>query len=350
MNSLKNNIYVQDILSQGESLKAALAQFDGSELLPLAASIQRGRFDRIVLTGMGGSFLASYPSWLILANAGLPAIFVDCAELIHHSRGLVTQGTLVWVTSQSGRSAEIVAALDLIKQKGATLLATVNDLESPLAQAAHKNVIPIHAEVEKTVSTRTYINSLAVGQLAALYLTRGDLKQGMENLEATAAGLSEYFSDWENHLRVIRDRIPLPRNLILLGRGSSFASACTGALFLGEASKYVASAMQAAEFRHGPLEIITPALTVLLFAGPQETRELNQRLYRDLIDAGAHAIWIAAPEDTSNEIGINMPRAQGIGLPLAEIAPVQMLTIHVALETNIEPGKFLRTGKITLSE
>jgi glutamine---fructose-6-phosphate transaminase (isomerizing) len=350
MKNLKDNPYVQDILSQGESLKIALAQFDDSVIKALAESIQRGRFDRILLTGMGGSYFAAYPTWLILANAGLPAIHVDCAELIHHCRGLVTQSTLVWITSQSGRSAEIVSALELIQQTGASLLASVNDLNSPLAQAAQKNVISIHAEAEKTVSTRTYINTLALGQLAALYLTYEDFKQGMQDLKITADGLIEYFSDWENHLQKIKDRIPLPRNLILLGRGYSLAAAYTGALILGEASKFAAIGMQAGEFRHGPFELASPNLTVFIFAGPSETQELNRRLHKDLNDAGAHALWVTTPEEPDHETCIHMPHAQGIGIPLAEIVPVQILTIYLALENNVEPGKFLRTGKITLSE
>lgn len=350
MNNLKTNPYVQDILSQGESVQTALDQFDDAALKPIASFIQRGDFDRIVLTGMGGSFFASYPIWLMLANTGLPTIWVDCAELIHHSRGLITGRTLIWVTSQSGRSAEIISALELIKQMGATLLATVNDLSSLLAQAAQKNIIPIYAEVEKTVSTRTYINTLAVGQLAALYLTNGDLNQGMDDLQLTASGLIDYFSDWENHLQLIRDRVPPPRNLILLGRGYSLAAAYTGALILGEASKFAAIGMQAGEFRHGPFELASPNLTALIFAGPRETQELNRRLHKDLNDAGARALWVTTPEEADHETCIHMPGAQGIGIPLAEIVPVQMLTIYLALENNVEPGKFFRTGKITLSE
>lgn len=141
-----------------------------------------------------------------------------------------------------------------------------------------------------TVSTRTYIITLAVGQLAALTLTNGDLQQGMDDLQVTASGLVEYFADWKNHLKVIKDRIPPPRNLILLGRGYSLAAACTGALILGEASKFAAIGMQAGEFRHGPMELVSPSLTAMLFAGPRETQELNRRLYQDLNDAGARAM------------------------------------------------------------
>src|SRR6266496_4470975 len=108
---MTNNPYILDILSQPKALRTALEHFDPVPLAPFAAAIQRGDFDRIVLTGMGGSLYASYPTWLTLAAAGLPALWVDTAELIHHTPGIVTPRTLFWLFSQSGKSAEIVSAL-----------------------------------------------------------------------------------------------------------------------------------------------------------------------------------------------------------------------------------------------
>src|SRR5512137_741912 len=109
---MTDNPYILDILSQPTAVKTALEQFDPVPLAPLAASVQRGDFDRVVLTGMGGSLYACYPIWQTLAAAGLPAIWVDTAEMIHHMPGLVTSRTLLWFFSQSGKSAEIVSALD----------------------------------------------------------------------------------------------------------------------------------------------------------------------------------------------------------------------------------------------
>jgi len=349
MNPLDHNPYVQDILSQAESVKVALANFDSTSLKPLIQSIQRADFDRIVLTGMGSSLFASYPIWLQLINAGFPAYWIDCSELIHHARPIITKRTLAWITSQSGRSAEVVSVLEIVKQAGATILATVNDLKSPLADAASYHV-PIHAEVEKTVSTRTYVNTLAVSQLTMLALTNGDVQKGLDELHATADGMTDYLSDWETQLRTISERVKRTPDLILLGRGSSLAAAHTGALILEEASKVAAIGMQAGEFRHGPLELASDKLTVLLFAGTQETQELNVHLHTDLNEAGAQSIWITAPDGIQLQSQIRRPHAVGIGLPLAEIIPIQMLTIHMAQENDIEPGAFFRSGKVTLSE
>jgi len=109
---MTNNPYILDILGQPDILKTALEQFDPAPFAALAKAIGNNDFDRILITGMGGSLYASYPAWLILANAGLPALWVDTAELIHHTPALVTSKTLFWIFSQSGKSAEIVSALE----------------------------------------------------------------------------------------------------------------------------------------------------------------------------------------------------------------------------------------------
>ena len=83
MNLLHHNPYVQDILSQANSVKVALEKFDPTSLKSLTHSLQHSDFDRSVLTGMGGSLFASYPIWLHLVKASLPAYWIDCAELIH---------------------------------------------------------------------------------------------------------------------------------------------------------------------------------------------------------------------------------------------------------------------------
>jgi len=353
MNPLYENPYVQDILSQPDSLRGALTQFNETPLRPLADAIQRGYFDRILLTGMGASLYAAYPAWLTLARAGLPAIWVDTSELIHHTPELITSRTLYWLFSQSGRSAEIVSALDfsLLPRPGA-LLATVNDLESPLAKAIEafdgfSALIPVNAATEKTVSTRTYINSLAVGQLATLALAGEDVAPTRRAMQETTTAMQTYLQGWEAHLHKIGELLGFPKRLVLLGRGPSLAAAYTGSLILGEAAKYSAVSFQAGEFRHGPLELAGSELSALIFAGPPETRELNARLLKDLRGYQTNAFWIGP--DTQ-KWQIEMPDVPAIGIPLAEILPVQLLSVHLAQQIGVEPGHFFRSGKVTLSE
>jgi len=350
---MTTNPYILDILSQPNALQIALERFDSAPLAPLAAAIQRGEFDRIILTGMGASLYASYPAWLTLAAAGLPVLWVDTAELIHHVPGVVTPRTLLWLSSQSGKSAEIVSALNFERMpRPAALLATVNDLNSPLAKSTEtfdglSARLPINAIVEKTVSTRTYTNTLAIGQLAALALLGKDVETARSSLEQTVTTMEHYLSSWEKRVTELREQIGFPKRLAVLGRGPSMAAVYAGTLILGEAAKFLAAPYQAGEFRHGPLELVNPDLTVLLFAGPLETRGLNLRLLNDLRGYHVNAFWVGAD---MNEWQIELPGVPVIGLPLMEILPIQLLSIHFAKQIGVEPGHFFRTGKITLSE
>jgi glutamine---fructose-6-phosphate transaminase (isomerizing) len=350
---MTTNPYILDILSQPSALQTTLKEFDAAPLAPLVAAIQRSDFDRIVLSGMGASLYASYSTWLTLAAAGLPVMWVDTAELIHYAPGIVTPRTLLWLVSQSGKSAEIVSALDFGRvQRPGALLATVNDSDSPLSKATEifdglSVRLPIHTMVEQTVSTRTYTNTLAVNQLAAVALLGKEVETSRSALEQTSTSMENYLSNWEERVEKLGEQIGFPKRLAILGRGSSLASTYTGALTLGEASKFLATPYQAGEFRHGPMELANSDLTLLLFAGTDGTRDLHLRLLKDLRGYQVNAFWIGAG---LNEWQIDLPEVPAIGSPLMEILPMQLLSIHFARQIGVEPGHFFRTGKITLSE
>ncbi|MBN1146725.1 MAG: SIS domain-containing protein [Anaerolineales bacterium] len=354
---MANNLYARDILKQPGALRSALESFDSAALAPLAGALSSGKIDRIILTGMGASYYAAYPASLILARSGLPVMWLDTAELIHYGRSLLSPRTLLWAVSQSGRSAEMLALLERLSDcRPPALLAMVNDPQSPLAQAASL-ALPLNAEPEQTVSTRTYLNTLALSQLAALRLVGEDLAQGRRELEEAADSMQAYLESWQARLEQIASRVGEPGHLVLLGRGPSLASACCGALVLQEAVKFPAWALGAAEFRHGPLEIARPGLSALLFAGPPQTRALNLRLFDDLRARAARPFWLdpqdgATPESPAipPERRLPMPAAHGLGLPLAEIAPVQLLSLHLGRLAGVEPGEFLHIGKVTLVE
>jgi glucosamine--fructose-6-phosphate aminotransferase (isomerizing) len=354
---MQNNFYFQDILSQPAALQQALALFDPTPLTTLARRVQAGEFDRLVLTGMGASFYAAYPAWLELVQAGFPAVWVDTAELRHHALPLITPRTLVWAFSQSGRSAEIVALLEHLQTNLAgAFLAVTNDPHSPLGLAAEPALL-IHARPEQTVSTRTYLNSLAIAHLAVQVLKGGQVAPARQALEQTALAMQIYLDQWEQHLALIRTVVARPVQLVVLGRGISLASAFSGALIQQEAAKYPALGMQAAEFRHGPVEIAGPGLTAIVLAGPPETVSLNYRLHQELLQREVNSLWLDALDGRGADLqmdadtpGLPAPSVPLAGLPLAEMLPLQLLSVHLAAARSIEPGAFRFIGKITLTE
>jgi glucosamine--fructose-6-phosphate aminotransferase (isomerizing) len=346
---MKPNQYIEDILSQPSALEHALGSLDLSPLEQIRHLLAQGEIDRLVITGMGASLYGAFPAWLSLADAGLPAYLVDAAELIYYAQGLITPDTLLWVISQSGRSAELLHMLSpgtLPQPK--MLLALTNDLSSPLAHSAGV-AVHINAQIEHTVSTRTYLNTLAISQLIALELTGRDLQPGLSELRQAAEDLQVYLDQWQDHVDELVQMIGLPRHLLILGRGPSLAAACTGALIQQEATKYPAMALQAAEFRHGPMEMIKLDLTVLVLAGAAGTSGLNRRLAGEILHLGGKACWVA-PHPDPDLPTIQMPAGSGLGLPLAEIAPFQLLSLALAEQLGVAAGQFLFSGKVTLTE
>lgn len=360
------NAYLADILSQPQALRLALQKTDLSTLTSLRAQLANGCFDRIVLTGMGASFYGMYPIWLRLAQSSQPPIWVDAAELIHHTPALIGERTLLWVVSQSGRSAEIIHLLQLLEERPpAGLIILTNEPDSPLGQYAqsmpNKVLLPLYAEPEMTPSTRTYMNTLAIGQLAAVGLdltAKVSLSDCLADLQRAADGIERYLQDWQVVLRSIESTFdhaartipPSPPKIILLGRGPSLASALVGALCLQEAAKIPALAFQSGQFRHGPLEIASPDLTVWVFAGSQEAPiyRLNRKLWQDLRQMNLNA-WLL--QSSANEKGcLSLPDFSGIGLPLVEIVPVQLLCYSICKQMGIEPGDFRHIGKVTEKE
>jgi glucosamine--fructose-6-phosphate aminotransferase (isomerizing) len=264
------------------------------------------------------------------------------------------------------------AAAAVQSRPPAGLIAITNDLSSPLAEAAALMqaaqpgagwVLPLNAEPEQTPSTRTYLLTLAIGQLMAktlaAYSPQGGsrLRRHFDDLGQTLDGIEDYLRDWEDclgevgaALAGVDERASAPP-LVLVGRGLSYSSAMAGALNLQEAGKIPALGMQAAEFRHGPLEIAPRGRSVLVFEGGGGMQsDLTRKLWVDLRRLGVRAHLLAASEIGDEPGVLRQPAAAGIGLPLAEIVPVQLLCVYLALKAGLTPGEFRHIGKVTTEE
>lgn len=330
--------YITDIHRQPRALQELL----DSTVDRSTVSVLRGLsgFSRVILTGMGASLYAQYPSYLTLASAGLPVWHVETSELLGDAAGLVTSDTLLWITSQSGRSGEITALLDRLGDRGPAVLAFTNDKASPLAASAN-HVVELHSGDEQTVGTCSYVNSLAA-HLRATAAVLG--RSTSSELEETPARLAEYLSGWSQHL-ADWDAAVGEQILFAVGRGASLAAAYTGALIVKEAAKVPIEAASASQFRHGPLEMADSRTCVIVLPGSAVDAELNDRLARDLSSFGANAVSLAP----HGEVGAPQlpPVHSDDARPLAEILPFQALSVVLAERNGLEPGAFQRIGKVT---
>jgi glucosamine--fructose-6-phosphate aminotransferase (isomerizing) len=330
--------YLSDIRQQPESLQQLL----DSRLEPAALTLLRrlASFDRVVLTGMGASLHALYPPFLALASAGLPVWHIETSELLGDAGGLVTPRTLLWVTSQSGRSAEIAALLDRLTGPHPAVLGFTNDVASPLALSADA-VIELHSGAEHAVGTRSYVNSLAAhARATAAVLGR----EPAAEMNEAPRRLAQYLSHWDENIAAW-DRAVTEQILFVVARGASLAAARTGALIIKEAAKAPIEAMSGPQFRHGPLEMADKRTCVIVLPGSPGDAPLNERLSADLTAFGANAVTLSPSRDGS---GPHLPDlTTDDARSLGEILPLQLLSVVLAERLGYEPGAFRQIGKVT---
>jgi glucosamine--fructose-6-phosphate aminotransferase (isomerizing) len=334
--------YFADLQAQPEALAALLREGIPESLNPLIDLM--ADFDRIILTGMGSSLNALYPSFLRLSAAGFPVWHEDSAELLINLPGRVRGKTLFWIASQSGESAESIQLIQNLKTlKGdITVMGFTNDPESTLGVNADF-LCPIHCGPEMTVSSKSYLNTLCAAGIFTSKILNTPVDP--EILKAPQI-LKEYLVDWTKHFEELDDLIK-QETIFVIGRGESMAAARTGSLIVKEAARESIEGLTTAQFRHGPLEMASSKVAVFIYEGKGEQRNLNSLMYSDLERLGAHPIWISSENKPLHDGMIAPALSSDLLRPLSEIIIMQLLSLVLAFRKGDEPGKFRQISKIT---
>lgn len=331
--------FEQNIQEQPDALRT----LSGAEPDPRLAEIVGRGWERIVLTGMGSSHTVGLPTWRALAQAGRAVWNVDAGQLLD-TPGILTTDTLLIATSQSGASGEIVELLERGPAAGALVSITAND-DSPLARAAHVN-LPLLSGAEATVSTKSYLNSLAIHHRVAAALGAIDPAR-VESQLATApdrvAAIAELDLD-----RIARAALtPARPRLVTVGWGDAAATALFSALIVKESSKVPIEGFVGGEFRHGPYELAGPGLTAVLFGASSagDDGPLG-RIARDLVASGSSVVLVGDLEvDGALTIATT---ADGSLIELFEQSVVaERLAVALANANGVVPGAFAYGSKIT---
>jgi glucosamine--fructose-6-phosphate aminotransferase (isomerizing) len=338
--------YLRDLLSQPRALDDTLRGLEVSPALQrLAQRLQDGGFQRIVLTGMGSSFHALYPLNLKLIEQGFTSVMAETSELVHYMPGLFGPSTLIVAVSQSGESAEIVRLLDM-NRGGSAILGVTNTPTSRLALVSDAAVLT-HAGQEFSVSCKTYVATLTALKWVGDQLCSVDVNDTRHELAQAAPAVSKYLTHWKSHIECLTAELAGIRHLFLVGRGASLAAAGTGGLIVKESDHFHAEGMSSAAFRHGPLEMVSDEVFVLVFSGDTRTCPLNKRLAQDILTSGGRGSFVS--EDAALEV-FRLPRSPESVQPILEILPVEMITLALAALAGREAGRLEVASKVTTWE
>ncbi len=345
--------YLEDILEQPQALQRTLDVYPpaGTLLEKVKARVEQDQPGLILFTGMGSSHYCSYPGCIYLNGQRLWAVMLDSAELLHYYSPLVNERVLLVATSQSGESVEVRKLVEKI-QGQAPVLSVTNGLENFLAQ--HSDLaLYTEAGEEQAVSTKTYTTTLVVHYLLVTTLTSTLDRTRREQLSRTVEAAHQFLSDWQKYVEPATELLKDCQSLCLLGRGPSMASAMTGAVIIKESAKVHAEGLSCGQFRHGPLELATPDLGVIIFSGAPRTLDLNHRLAQDVARFGGKVVLIGSTLPGSqhqNTVEIPLPSLDEFLLPVVEMLPIQLLSIGLAEAKGLAPGQFRYAGKVTLEE
>jgi len=341
--------YLQDILDQPANLRFALNNFPTSAVEPLLIRFRAGEFKKIILTGHGSSFNSLYPTFLKLSSQLVPVAIWQTAELLHYGINQIDSSTLLCINSQSGQSAEVKKLLEKVKKTPpGCLIALTNEKESVLGINSDI-LINLNAGEEYGVASKTYLNALSLALILATLLCGENADEDLGNLLSACDMMEKYLENYQNKLDDIDQLLGDYGNIVIVGRGPSMANALNGALNQKEAAWMFTEGMNAAEFRHGPLELADSSLTLVILEGDKNTARFNLALGEEVLEYGGRVIWVGNHPASSFK-SLQIPEVAEIALPLAELLPIQLIAQVLSTRKGLDAGKFRRIGKIVLKE
>lgn len=342
---MQNNPLFDEIMGQPEACLATTRDPGVNGMLEaLAAEIERD--GRLLITGMGaschiGEILAS-----TLRHAGYQAWSVPTSELLHY--GLSSVQSPLLILSQSGASAEIVNLLEQTRPHMPTRGLCL-DAGSPLAEAG-ACVLPGGLE-KPFAATRSFSTTLTalLGLAQRLHAVDRAPLDAIEAMRPILAGGLELVRPVSRHLGACH-------TLVTSGRGPLVGLANAAALLVMEVCRLPVLGLEAAQLRHGPIEMLGEGTGIILLNAAGDTSSLIERLRHDVAKTGSPIAVFDASGDAQAQDNDRVRRiSSSIALPealaaLPLIAMTQLLAYDLAKARDIEPGTPLRSNKVTREE
>ena len=332
---------LEEALSAAECVALQLSQ-DTERYAALGQKLRNTQFNTALTIARGSSDHASnYCAYLIMARLGRVVASLPMSLLTLYKSPLVTRDTLTIAISQSGQSPDVVEPTGYFRNGGATTVALVNDITSPLAQTAEW-AMPLHAGKEQSVAaTKSFITSLVAGaRLVAEWQDDAELKAGLAALPDALRVASE--ADWSAAIEVLAPA----RNIMVVGRGISFPIALEAALKFKETSALQAEAFSGAEIKHGPMALIEEGYPLLIFATRGPAQAGLVQLAAEMRGRGARVL-LAAPADIA-ERDLTLPVAATPDLdPIVAIQAFYVMAAKLAEARGMDPDRPRHLSKVT---
>ena len=296
---------------------------------------------RILIVACGTSWHAGLVGEYLFEELARVPVEVEYASEFRYRNPIIYEDDVVIAISQSGETADTLAALELAKSKGATVLGICNVVGSSIPRTTHAGSYT-HAGPEIGVaSTKAFTAQITVLTLMALYLGQkkatipgNKLRELLFEIETIPKKVKEVLQTNEQIIS-ISERFKDARNFLYLGRGSSFPVALEGALKLKEISYIHAEGYPAAEMKHGPIALIDDEMPVVVIATKGENYEKVVSNIQEVKARNGVVIAVVTEGDKHvkqmADFCIEIPKTDELLVPFISVIPLQLLAYHIAV-------------------
>ncbi len=297
--------------------------------------------DRVVMIGCGTSWHAGLVAEYLFEELARINVEVEYASEFRYRNPVIKENDIVIAISQSGETADTLAAIELAKSKGATIFGICNVVGSSIARATHAGAYT-HAGPEIGVaSTKAFTAQVTVLTLMAIAVAKrkGTISEEtyrrlLIELETIPAKVEKVFENAAK-IKEIAFIFTYARNFIYLGRGLNFPVALEGALKLKEISYIHAEGYPAAEMKHGPIALIDEDMPVVFLATKDSSYEKIVSNIQEVKARKGRVIAIVTEGDTlipgMVDFVIEVPNTHEILTPLVSVIPLQLLSYYIAV-------------------
>ncbi|MCM2280357.1 MAG: glutamine--fructose-6-phosphate transaminase (isomerizing) [Bdellovibrionaceae bacterium] len=301
---------------------------------------QLSGIDRIFIVACGTSYYAGQVGKYLLEILARVPVETDIASEFRYREPVIPPHSLVIVISQSGETADTLAALRLAKQAGAMTMSICNVKRSSIDREAQGHLY-MNSGVEIGVaSTKAFVSTLALLNLFALFVarSRGQLtaeqeKHHLEALLAVPAQMETVLS-YDKWFGEAAEQLKGYRGILYMARGANYPIAMEGALKLKELAYMHAEGYAAGEMKHGPLALIDERMLIMMVAPTDHHYEKTLSNLEEAKARGGHIISLGTGDNQElkrlSQYYLSLPKAEWTVSPILAVIPLQLLAYHVA--------------------
>ena len=272
---------------------------------------------------------------------------VDIASEFRYRNPIIDDKTFCIYISQSGETADTIAALKLAKSKGAKTLAVSNVIGSSITREADYTIYT-HAGPEIAVaSTKAYTSQIVLLVIFAIYLTENLGRSDVATTESLKADILDLPTKLESvlaeteQIQKFADKIYTEHDMYFLGRGCDYNVAMEGSLKLKEISYIHSEAYAAGELKHGPIALIENGVTVIGILTNPDLVEKSISNLQEVVSRGAKTLIITNQKLSNSNFNyiINIPEINPLVSPILSVVPLQLFAYYIAKNKGLDVDK-----------